>query len=131
MAKIIDKRYGVGIDLFLDVTNNVRSASGINIVRNAVVGRLIDKLWYDKTYGIQLPQKLLNVNGNIDYALLARQCENEIKKDDRVGKCSVIINPPDSDGNVTVDITVVTKFGESFSLIGSLNTITQGRMTFV
>lgn len=108
-----NKNYDIGqleIDLFLDTTNTIRSTQNIkNQVQNAVASRLLDKLWYDPSYGIQIQEKLKRFNVD-DLPLLAKQAENEILKDDRIGSCFVeilVTNLSDSvNSKAVVNVTV-------------------------
>lgn len=108
-----NKNYDIGqleIDLFLDTTNTIRSTQNIkNQVQNAVASRLLDKLWYDPSYGVQIQEKLKRFNVD-DLPLLAKQAENEILKDDRIGTCFVeilVTNLSDSvNSKAVVNVTV-------------------------
>ena len=101
------------VDLFMDTANTIKSTQSIkNQVQNAVASRLLDKLWYNPSYGIQIQEKLKRFNVS-EYPLLAKAAENEILKDDRIASCNVEIvasNLTDSVNSVvSISITVSPK----------------------
>jgi hypothetical protein len=101
------------IDLFLDTTNTIKSTQNIkNQVQNAVASRLLDRLWYDPTYGIQIQEKLKRFNFN-DFSRLEKLAENEILKDDRIASCTVSIEVTNINDSVNavayINVTVVPK----------------------
>ena len=74
-------------------------------IQNAVLARLLDEYWYDRSFGIKLP-KLLMRSDPRQYNVIAKSAENEILKDVRIGTCSVFISQPDSRNTVYVKVNV-------------------------
>lgn len=115
--------YGYDIDLFLDFTNDVRSCSGKRLVLNALVGRLVDSLFYEPSYGIQLPERLKRIEpatlGN-----LATEVERELERDDRVKfiNCRIDFDENNKSVNVYID-GELSATDESFEFVGSIDDV--------
>lgn len=115
--------YGYDIDLFLDFTNDVRSCSGKRLVLNALVGRLVDSLFYEPSYGIQLPDRLKRIEpatlGN-----LATEVERELERDDRVKfiNCRIDFDENNKSVNVYID-GELSATDEPFEFVGSIDDV--------
>lgn len=115
--------YGYDIDLFLDFTNDVRSCSGKRLVINALVGRLVDSLFYEPSYGIQLPERLKRIEpatlGN-----LATEVERELERDDRVKfiNCRIDFDENNKSVNVYID-GELSATDEPFEFVGSIDDV--------
>lgn len=120
---------GAGLSLWTDYSVNLKSVSGKERVREAILGRLVDKVWYDPDYGVDLLGKLRTQNPTT-YNSLASECEREILKDDRVEEADVSISYNENIDLVTVSVYCVLSDGESFDLIGSINLLTANSISF-
>lgn len=113
--------YGVDFDLFTDLTTNARVIDGKRNVLNAIAGYVLDQLWYSPNLGIDLVGRIRQQDPRT-YNSLATETENVIlKADDRISDVNVTISQPDSNRNVDVRIDGELSNGESFSLIGNVN----------
>lgn len=108
------------MDLFLDLTRDMRATTGKRLVINDLIGRLVDSLFYDPSFGIQLQNRLKRVNVKT-LPNLETEVVNELERDDRVEsvQCSIIFDP--STNNINVSIAGVLRDGESFEFIGSMD----------
>lgn len=131
MSKKLDRLspLGFGMSLFLDLSRNVKSSSGVQKVAEAIVGRLVDRLWYDPDYGVDLLTKLKTYNP-INYPYLASECEREILKDDRIEDVTVTINYDENIKHVSVIVNGVVATGETFDLVGSVDLMNASTISF-
>lgn len=112
--------YGSDIDLFLDFTRDLRTATGPKVVVNDIVGVLLDDWWYAPGHCVNLVERLRRSDPRT-YKGIATEVENAILKDDRIDFCTCSIEGPNDSGIVNVLINVVLARGESFELVGSLD----------
>jgi hypothetical protein len=124
-----DSKMGYGISLARDFSRNWRPSSGAERVAEAMMGRVLDSLFYAPSYGIRLAQRIRDQQP-VTYAGLASEVERELLKDDRVGSVEVFISHPDSQGVVTVTINGTTSEEDEFNLIGSANALTGEQIRF-
>lgn len=112
--------YGYDMDLFLDLTRDMRATTGKRLVINDLIGRLVDSLFYDPSFGIQLQNRLKRVNVKT-LPNLETEVVNELERDDRVEsvQCSIVYDP--STNNVNVSIAGVLRDGDTFEFIGSMD----------
>lgn len=112
--------YGYDMDLFLDLTRDMRATTGKRLVINDLIGRLVDSLFYDPSFGIQLQNRLKRVNVKT-LPNLETEVVNELERDDRVEsvQCSIVYDP--STNNVNVSIAGVLRDGDSFEFIGAMD----------
>jgi hypothetical protein len=121
--------YGISYARLTDFSANVKSSSGVQRVIEAIVGRLVDNLWYDSSYGINLMERLRGSHIE-SYKSLEVEIERELLKDDRISDISVVIDVNSSD-NISIHINGLTSTNESFGLVGNVNSIALSDISFV
>jgi hypothetical protein len=120
---------GYGISLWKDCSKNIKSSSGMNKVYEAILGRLVDTLWYAPDYGIELFNRLRS-SSPLTWESLAGQVETELLKDDRLLSVTVDIDYDEPNKIVNVYINGIVISGQSFSLIGDANLLTSTEINF-
>ncbi len=124
-----NNKYGYAASFALDFRRNVSATFGVDLVADAIIGRIVDDLWYAPDYGINLARKIRYQDPDT-YGEIAVATEVEIRKDSRVQQVTVTIDPPDNSNNVSVLITGITSENQSFDLVGKLNTFDASDFSF-
>ena len=112
-----------------DFNNQVFVGVGINLLYSDLVGRLVDTLWYDSTYGYNLKANLLRFRqGGDDLALVEQNVVNELLKDERVTSvnCSIFVK----NNTANVNILVAVSQDETFSFVANLNMLNPSNLNF-
>lgn len=120
---------GFGVSIVTDFSRNVKRSSGVVRVMEAVIGILLDRLWYAPEYGIDLPRRILSQDSRT-YPGLAAETERAILTDERVETAQVRIDPPDGDGNVLVTVTGTAVTGEELPPIKGVAQLVTGDFRF-
>lgn len=123
-------KYGHDMQLHLDFTRTCAGVYGRRLVIGDLIGRLVDELWYDPSYGVNLPRRLSRNNPK-NYPSIAAEVERELERDDRVDSVECTIEPPDYRGVVRVFINGTLDDGSDFALIGTMDALDEESFTIL
>lgn len=112
--------YGSDLGGFYDIDKRLTFREGESILASDLLGRLLDKLWYDEDYGLDLERRIIN-SAAPALAQLPAEIEAELSKDERVVEVRATISPTQQAGEYTLEVAVVPSKGSSFSLVGAIS----------
>lgn len=114
--------FGSDIYGLMDCDKRLSWANDSNVLASDLIGRLVDTLWYDDTYGFPLERLLINSSiGSL--ATVGPQIEAELLKDDRVDQVKASISSTQVPGDYTMTILVVPSDGTEFKLVANLSSL--------
>lgn len=120
---------GYDLSLFNDFSVNMKAASGPQLVAEAARRHLTDRLFWDETYGIELPQRIRRQQPST-YPALAEEARQELLKDERIADVRVVISPPDVNRTVHVSVDGVCSDERTFQFVMSVSQLTVDQITF-
>jgi hypothetical protein len=126
--KAKNNRYGYDIAFAEDIRKNASVTFGVDLIKNAMIGRLKDKLWYAPEYGYPLEAKI-RANKTNDFSKISREAEIELLKDSRIATCTVKIIKEDT--TVNVKIFGTTAIEDNYELISKINDLNIGSLIFI
>ena len=97
---------GFGISLLNDMSPNIRPSWGIERLKEAVVARLSDDLWYDDEYGYNLVRNLFQTDSR-QIPRIQQSVQRELLKDDRIRTCQCQIRYEGDTAFVRIDIVSI------------------------
>jgi phage baseplate assembly protein W len=117
--------FGVDTDTFPDLDVTGRAVTGNRVVMIMALRRLTTpygSLAYDRDFGLDLREYLNDDLSDADLASLQAQVANEITKDERVERCSVVITLDDN--VMRVRISIAAADGNAFAFTLAISEVT-------